>query len=66
MNIFNSEAFKIKRYVVIPKEREIKTVEEVEHILNDVVFYTTDGKSYGISQVSSLEETLERERNERG
>lgn len=61
MDIFDSNSFKYRKYVVVPHEKSIKVVEHVEEFEGHIVFYMTDGTSYGINQISSLEDTLETE-----
>lgn len=56
-----SNAFKYAKNVVIPKERAIKEVDEIEQYDTDYVLYMTDKTSYGISQCQSVEETLKYE-----
>lgn len=63
MSIFDSNAFIYKRCVVIPSERSIKEVEEYEEIAGDFVFYMSDKTSYGLCQISSIEDTLNKEIN---
>lgn len=59
MDIFESNAFKYKGYVVVPHEKAIKEVEEVEEFEGHTVLYMSDGTSYGINQLSTLEDTLD-------
>lgn len=63
MSIFESNAFKYKRCVVITSEKSIKEVEEYEEIAGDVVFYMSDKTSYGLCQLATIEETLRKEKN---
>jgi hypothetical protein len=59
----NSGAFNRSRKIVIPKDRIIKEVEEIEKYGDDYVLYMTDRTSYGISQCQSLEKTFELEKS---
>jgi hypothetical protein len=54
-----SSAFNHSRKIVIPKDRTVKEVEEIERYGDDYVIYMTDRTSYGISQCQSLEKTVE-------
>jgi hypothetical protein len=53
-----SDSFKMTKIVVIPKEKSVKEVLEIEKYDNDFVLYMTDGTSYGISQCESFEKTF--------
>jgi hypothetical protein len=57
----NSSAFNRSRKIVIPKDRIIKEVNEIERYGDDYVLYMTDRTSYGISQCQSLEKTFKLE-----
>jgi|LakMenE18May11ns_1017448.scaffolds.fasta_scaffold5662201_1 hypothetical protein len=59
----NSGAFNRSRKIVIPKDRIIKEVDEIEKYGDDYVLYMTDRTSYGISQCQSLEKTFELEKS---
>lgn len=58
-----SDAFNRSRKIVIPKDRTVKEVEEIERYGDDYVLYMTDRTSYGISQCQSLEKTFELEKS---
>lgn len=65
MNIIElnqSDAFNLSNLIVIPKDKTVKEVEDIEKYGNDYVLYMTDNTSYGISQCQSLEKTFEIEK----
>ena len=53
--------FKCGDWVVIPKTKEIKYVEEVEVYDGDAVVYTSDGCSYGVVQCQTVHQAYEAE-----
>lgn len=57
-----SDSFKITKMVVIPKEKSLKEVIDIEKYDDDFVLYMTDGTSYGISQCESVESTFNKEK----
>ena len=53
--------FKVGGYAVLLKEKEIKIIEEFEQIGDVVIAYMTDGTSYCVDQLTTVQKTAELE-----
>lgn len=51
--------FNLGGYAVLLKERKIKIIEEFEEIGGEMIVYMTDGTSYHIDQLTTIQKTAE-------
>jgi hypothetical protein len=55
--LLQSNAYIYTKSVVVPHEKAIKEIQEIEQFDSDYVLYMSDSTSYGISQCQSIEKT---------
>ena len=51
--------FRVGGYAVLLNERKIKIIEEFEEIGGIVIAYMTDGSSYCVDQLTTIQKTAE-------
>jgi len=53
--------YKVGGSVVIPSDKAIKIIQEIERFDDDVVIYTTDGNAYGIKECRTVDDEFNKE-----
>ena len=55
--------FKVGDYVIPKEHKVIKVISEIEEIENEFILYMTDNTSYHTTQLSTIHEVVERDKN---